>query len=194
MKKKFLVTGFEAFLDVTSNPTEILANNLKDHVSDHYDLILKVLPVEYDKSWYELQKLVETHKPDLVLSFGVARHRSQIQFERIGINFRSQNLKDNTGRLMTASALIESGPDGIFTNLNLEEIVENLKSKNIEVDISNTAGTYVCNSILYKTLNTYKSDECFIGFVHVPLEYSNSDELFNTTVNILDSIFEVHFM
>lgn len=193
MKKKFLVTGFEPFLDVISNPTESLVKSLKAHDSYQYDLILKVLPVEYDKSWIELQKVIETVKPDLILSFGVARSRFKIEFERIGINFRSRNVKDNSGDLIGSSTLIESGPDGIFTNLNLDEVIENLKTKGIEVGVSNSAGTYVCNSLFYKTLNMCKSENCLIGFVHVPLEYSDLKELINTTVNILDSIFKVHF-
>lgn len=179
---KILISGFEPFLSVKVNPTEILMQRLNELLTGESDPNLAgrfkasldpgvqsfvsqatwkfvVLPVDYKASFQVLDEHIESFKPNLVLATGVADGRSQPELERIGINHQSTALRDNSGLSPSAHKISESGPDGLFCDFNVDQVVENANRQMGLVDdqayklkVSNTAGTYVCNSLLYKLL------------------------------------------
>jgi pyroglutamyl-peptidase len=178
---KILISGFEPFLDIKVNPTEILVQRLSENLTGSLDSNLLstfnesldpkvqsflshvtwqfvVLPVDYKSSFKVIDQHIEGFKPDLVLATGVAEGRSQPEIERIGINHNSTSLKDNSGLSPISNKISEAGPDGLFCNFDVDQVVSEYQIMGFaeepayQLKVSNTAGTYVCNSLLYKLL------------------------------------------
>ncbi len=195
-KIKFLVSGFESFLDIKENPTEALVRNLSELRFNNIDLSIEfkamVLPVEFKRAFVELKNVIEDFKPDVVISMGVAQDRNQIELERVAINFWSSKYPDNVGFVPNNQSILAGGPDGVLSNLKVDLIVQDLNSKNINIKVSNTAGTYVCNSLMYELCLDSKKNNYLAGFVHVPNNLTQ-EILIESTTLILTSIFEVHF-
>lgn len=124
---KLLLTGFEPFLNNAINPTEMIVNELHGQRINDYQIIGEVLPVEFNKSGKQFIELLKKHKPDAVISLGLAAGRNQITPERIAINCNDGPV-DNLGYKPNGERIFESGPDGYFSKLPIHEIVESLKS------------------------------------------------------------------
>lgn len=206
---KFLISGFEPFLDLKTNPTQLLVNDLskvrsqnlknnnfdtehKAHLSEDFEFKAIVLPVEFKNAFVVLKQAIDTYKPDVVLSLGVASERSDIELERIAINHQSLKNPDNTGEKPLSTKVIESGPDGVFTNLKVDEIAEYLNkhfmniNSDQKVKVSNSAGTYVCNALMYNLILDAKKNDYLAGFIHVP---NKTDEV--SIQNLKSFIFEL---
>ncbi len=167
--KKVLITAFEAFNDEVMNPTEAVLAELPEFLFDAR--VIKVtLPVVYDKVFETLEPFIKKHEPKLILMMGLAAGRSQINLERVAINMNDAQTKDNLGNIKHFDIIDKNGPDGIFTTLPLEKIVMRTRKKKLPVTISNTAGTYVCNHLMYKTLLYVKEHfpNTKAGFIHMP--------------------------
>ena len=172
---KILVTGFEPFNGQVVNPSEQIVSRLV--APESVNLIKEILPVEFKKATIRLKELVEEHQPDIVLCLGQAGGRPEISIERVAVNIdcvRSSNgkklLPDNAGETPIDEVIEVEGAPAYFSNLPLWKIVEAIQEKGIAAGISNTAGTYVCNHIMYSGLYLAetKYPQMKVGFVHVP--------------------------
>ncbi|ARI76428.1 pyroglutamyl-peptidase I [Halobacillus mangrovi] len=171
--KKLLLTGFEPFLDFSINPTQQIVRDLDGERINDFVVSGKVLSVDYKKSGEELLRYIEEMQPDAVVSLGLAAGRHKITPERIAINCDESKEKDNRGNTPSGRAIIESGPDGIFSTLPIQEIVDQLNSAGLPAEISNTAGTYLCNHVMYQGLYYFQKLELEVpcGFVHMPVSH-----------------------
>lgn len=167
-KSKVLLSGFESFLDVKVNPTEILMRQIQNIDFRDFEIKTVVLPVEFVNSFKSLKNHIDDFKPDLVLSFGVANQRQSLEIERIAINFRSSKNKDNSGFRPSNDKIDDNGPDGVFSNLKIDQIVSELKKQEVPIDVSNSAGAYVCNSLMYELCLDAKINKYYAGFIHTP--------------------------
>lgn len=126
-----------------------------------------VLPVSYEKAYETLKGDIDSFQPDYVLALGLAAQRESIQLERIAINVDHSSQPDNLGVTKNHEPILSEGPDGLFSTLPLEQWLEYAQVKNYPVTLSNSAGTYVCNNLMYKLL--YCSNKRYrSGFIHVP--------------------------
>ncbi len=167
-----LVTGFEPFGGEIINPSYEAVKGLSDEIGIWQ--IKKVeLPVDFQKSVEFLEKAVSTYQPNAILSVGQAGGRNAITIERIAINIKDSKMPDCAGYLPQDEKIIENGPDGIFSNLPMKKMMRAVTKHHIPCAISNTAGTYVCNTVLYQALYLSKSryPNMKAGFVHVPYSY-----------------------
>ena len=171
---KILVTGFEPFNGSTVNPSEQILHRLT--APEGVELVKAVLPVEFRKTTAVLQMLFREHRPDVVLSIGQAGGRSEISVERVAVNIdsvKSANgkklLPDNAGDMPVDESIIPEGPAAYFATLPLWKLVEAIQEKGIPAAISNTAGTYVCNHVMYVCLHlAAECPQMPAGFIHVP--------------------------
>jgi pyroglutamyl-peptidase len=173
--KKLLLTGFVPFLDFKVNPTEEIAKVLDGKVIGNYEIVGRVLPVEFSQTAVKAIELYEEVKPDAVIHLGLAGGRSKITPERIAINC-SDGAPDNSG-VVLQDALIEAvGPDGYFSTLPVRKFVNVLQENNYPAQISNSAGTYLCNFVMYKTLHYLQQNNKNVpaGFVHIPASHELS--------------------
>ncbi|MCL7746751.1 pyroglutamyl-peptidase I [Halalkalibacter alkaliphilus] len=169
---RVLLTGFVPFLDHGINPTEAIARELNGQQVGNKQIIGEVLPVTYSKSGKQLIKLFEEHQPDAVIMLGLAAGRNRITPERIAINC-SDGEVDNEGQALQDALIREDGPAAYFSTLPIREMVNKLNESSIPAQISNTAGTYLCNNIMFQMLDYLKQHHisCPAGFIHLPASY-----------------------
>lgn len=158
-----LVTAFEPFGGEVDNPTIEVVKALK-HLTR---VDTAILPVTFN-CFDEVIKLIEKKEYDYILHLGQAGGRNKITFEQIAINLMEARIPDNNGFQPKSEPIIKKGEDGIFTTLPIGPLVASLQEKSFPVSISYTAGTYVCNYIMYSSLNYFKGTNTKVGFVHVP--------------------------
>lgn len=174
IKKKLLISGFKPFAELKTNPTEQLVKDISEVTSSEYHFETVVLPVSYQKAFVTLKKQIDLFKPEMVIATGVAAQRQYICIERVAINCESTSLADNDGRQVYNKKIDPNGPDGLFTNWPLDKLQQLCLLHPEVLKISNTAGTYVCNSVMYQLLLDAKANDYQAGFVHFPFPNQES--------------------
>jgi pyroglutamyl-peptidase len=166
---KVLVTGFDPFGGESINPAYEAVKLLPDAVAGA-DLVKVEVPTVFGKSIDRLKMAMEREKPDLVLCVGQAGGRFDLTIERVAINMDDARIKDNEGNQPIDEPIFGDGEPAYFSNLPIKAMVANVRDKQLTASVSNTAGTFVCNHLMYGLL--YMIDKEFPGvrggFVHVP--------------------------
>ncbi|PEL07778.1 pyroglutamyl-peptidase I [Bacillus sp. AFS017336] len=167
-----LLTGFEPFLNFSINPTEEIVKELDGQVIGSFKIIGKVLPVDFINAGNELLNLFDTYNPSAVVSLGLAGGRSKITPERIAINC-NDGAADNKGNKYVNAKIDLEGPDGLFSTLPIQKIVDVLNEHHLPAEISNSAGAYLCNNVMYQMLNELQKLRKQIpsGFIHIPASH-----------------------
>jgi pyroglutamyl-peptidase len=177
-----VVTGFERFHTNSDNPTLHILKELPSSIKGHQLHTLE-LPVLYDVAFHMLQEKIEEHQADIVICLGLAQGRTAITPERVAINVNDASIPDNNGVLYTNRPIVTEGATAYFSSLPIYKMIEALQEKNIPVKLSNSAGTYVCNNIMYHVLHYVHKGNLSIkaGFIHVPLmdEQEHDDNTFS---------------
>ncbi|WBW99336.1 pyroglutamyl-peptidase I [Oceanirhabdus sp. W0125-5] len=166
---KILITGFTPFGGEKINPAFEAINNMRSNING-VEIIKKELPTVFRKSLGILYHTIECEEPDVVICVGQAGGRSGISVERVAINVDDARIPDNDGKQPIDERIYNDGENAYFTNLPIKAMVKKLKQENIPSEVSNTAGTYVCNHLMYGLLYYIHKNNCDIrgGFVHVP--------------------------
>lgn len=165
---KILLTAFDPFADEKINPTLEVLKKIEDNILN-VQLIKLELPTVFGKSSKILEEKIKEVKPDVILSLGQAGGRSKITVERIAINIDDANIKDNEGNKPIDQKIRNDGENAYFSTLPIKAIVEEIKKAAIPAEISNTAGTFVCNHIMYEDLYlAAKYGNIKAGFIHIP--------------------------
>ena len=167
---KVLVTGFESFGGDPINPTEKIAKELDGKEISNAKVAGRVLPVVFGKARKVLEDILEEVKPDIAIHLGLAPTRSGINVERIAVNLMDARIPDNEGFQPRDEPIIPDGPIAYFSKLPIRKIVERLNEKGIPAVISNSAGLYLCNYVMYLSLHhsATKGYPKMSGFIHVP--------------------------
>lgn len=168
---RLLLTGFEPFLDYEVNPTMPIVEALNGMRIGEYDIIGRILPVSFKEAQQVFVELVEDIQPDGIMSLGVAAGRFQITPERVAINMRDSNEPDNDGNTPQGEAIRDGEAPSYFSTLPVQDIVDALTQAGYPAKVSNTAGTYVCNTIMYEGLRYAASHQIPSGFIHIPANF-----------------------
>ena len=193
MIKKILLTGFEPFHKATSNPTADIVNYLE--TQGIAGVSTAILPVEFGTCWKTLRDLIDRERPDFVIALGQAEGRSQITPERIAINLDDARIPDNAGNQPKNRAIVDGGPDGLFTTLPVDQIVDLLNDAGICASNSLSAGTFVCNHLFYSLQHYCQNLEIKSGFIHVPLMESQTAEFPGLpTMKLEDMVQGIHLI
>lgn len=170
---KILLTGFKPFGTHMMNPTEELLINFKNK-NETIELKHLIMDTSYIESSKQIRDCIRTFVPDVIVSFGLGGGRSCVEVERIAINVIDSNLPDNNGNVIHDQCIRADGPLAYASKLPIKKIIEALKENSIPARVSNSAGTYVCNYIMYDMLyfveHHYPQIKC--GFIHVPYVHS----------------------
>lgn len=164
--KQLLLTGFEPFSDIKNNPSETLVNDLYQELLHRADIRAQkiILPVDYQKADAVLKEIDWT-KFDFIFQFGVAAKRSRVSLERVALNWIESQLPDNSGTHISEKKIDSSLPEALFNPLMLADINRELNVKFKDaVEVSLSAGAYLCNFVYFKTLT--QTSRCL--FVHIP--------------------------
>ena len=167
--KKILVTGFDPFGGEKINPALEAIKQLPDKVGD-ISIVKCEIPTVFGKSKNVLLSVVEKERPDAVLCIGQAGGRPNITVERVAINCDDADIKDNEGNQPVDSKIAADGPAAYFATLPFKAMVQDMLAAGIPAAVSNSAGTFVCNHIMYGILHYAAQSRPHMkaGFVHIP--------------------------
>lgn len=167
--KKILFTGFEPFDKDVVNPSWEAVSLLPEQIGN-IQIAKRLMPVEYDTVSTLLEKAIEEEQPDAVLCIGQAGGRAKITAEVIAINLKDASIPDNAGKLYAGEPVILNGPAGYFATIPVKAIVAAMEEEGIPSALSYTAGTYVCNDLMYHLLHLISTKYTHIqgGFIHIP--------------------------
>lgn len=166
---KVLITGFDPFGGEIINPALEAVKKLPDTISGA-EIIKLEIPTVFRKSIEKIEENIIKHTPDIVISVGQAGGRFGVTPERIAINIDDARIPDNEKNQPLDTTIFEDGENAYFTNLPIKAMVEEMKKGGIPGSVSNTAGTFVCNHVMYGILYMInkKYPDMKGGFIHVP--------------------------
>lgn len=186
---KILVTGFDPFGGESINPAFEVIKKLKDEIAGAEVIKLQV-PTAFNKSVEKTAEKVAEIKPDFVLNIGQAGGRSDITVERVAINMNDARIPDNLNQQPIDEVIDAEGEAAYFATIPVKAIVQSIREKNIPASVSNTAGTYVCNHLMYGTLNYIHKNNLNTkaGFIHIPFLFQQVINKPNTAAMELDTM------
>lgn len=161
---KVLVSGFKPFLGQSINPSEIIAIELSKKIAQVKSVIL---PVEFTKSFILLKDHIEQELPDYLIMLGQASGRKKISLEKVALNWNQTSVSDEAGLTPVMGSIIKNSALALMSNFPIDAVFEKLKSPELEISFS--AGTYVCNEIYYHVLKNFKEKSLKSVFIHLPL-------------------------
>ena len=165
---KLLLTAFTPFDGEKINPALEAVKLVKDRIVNILIVKLEV-PTVFGKSIDTVREAIEREKPDFVLSIGQAGGRAEICPERVAINLNDARIPDNEGNQPIDEPVFPDGENAYFSTLPVKAMVEAIRKEGLPSSLSNSAGTYVCNHLMYGVL--YYLDKRPVikaGFIHVP--------------------------
>lgn len=166
---KILVTGFDPFGGEAINPAWEAVSRLSKEI-EGAEIVTVQIPTVFGDSAKRLFEAVDEHQPDAVVCVGQAGGRFGITPERVAINVDDARIADNKGQQPLDTVIQADGAPAYFTTLPVKAMVEAVKKAGLPASLSNTAGTFVCNHIMYQNLyylaKHYPKTQG--GFIHVP--------------------------
>lgn len=165
--KKLLITGFEPFGGEEINPSWEAVCQLPEEIGS-YALTKLRIPVVFGEAAEKVIEAVEQIGPDVILCVGQAGGRAAITPELVGINLRHASIPDNSGYQPKDEPIIPRGDCACFSPLPVRRMAEAVTAAGIPAQVSYSAGTYVCNDVLYTLLSRFRDGAVRVGFVHIP--------------------------
>lgn len=167
-----LITGFDPFGGSAVNPSWLVAQRLQGFVVEGRRIVAAQVPTRFGAALQRLQALLEQERPQLVICLGLAPNRRVISVERVAINVNDARIPDNAGAQPIDTPVVAGGPAAYFSSLPIKAIRAALQDADIPVEVSQTAGTFVCNHIFYGLMHAFATQVTLQGvrggFMHVP--------------------------
>jgi|GEM_PF-1455464 len=175
---KILITGFGPFEGVAINPTKTLMKEAQlwipaDLLRDGHEIYTAVLPVTYQGCEKELDQLVNKYQPQAIIAMGAHKDRELIFLETTARNLDHSNRPDNNGEIRQEQTILSKGPSLLKGNLPWDKIHLDLKKAGISHELSDHAGSFVCNHLYYWILLNYS--QLRNGFIHFPVDFSTRE-------------------
>lgn len=166
---RILLTGFEPFDGESVNPSWLVARALDgEHIAGHAVHAVQLRCV-FCAALQGLDQAMRTHRPRLVLALGQAS-RPQLSIERVAINVDDARIPDNNGASPIDNTIVPGGPAAYFSRLPIKAITAALNEAGIAAEVSQTAGTFVCNHVFYGLMHRLRRRPGVRGgFIHLPL-------------------------
>ena len=166
---KILVTGFDPFGGEKVNPALEAVKSLPSEIHGA-EIHWVEIPTVFYKAADVLETAIVRFQPDVVLCIGQAGGRASLTPERVAINQDDARIPDNQGNQPIDTPIRLDGQAAYFSTLPIKAMVQAIKEEGLPATVSNTAGTFVCNHLMYQAL--YLADKKFphmrAGFMHIP--------------------------
>lgn len=165
-----LLTGFEPFGGESTNPSWTAARGAAAVLkAEGHEVAAVELPCVFGDAIRVLRAALAEHRPELVVCAGQAGGRSAVSLERIAINCDDARIPDNAGNAPVDEPVVPGAPAAYFSTLPVKAALAALGAAGIPAEVSQTAGTYVCNHVFYGLMHSLRdSPGVRGGFVHVP--------------------------
>lgn len=184
---KLLITGFDPFGGESINPAWEAVKLLPETI-EGVQVIKMQIPTVFHRSTEALMAGIDEHNPDAVICVGQAGGRYDVSIERVAINIDDARIADNEGNQPVDASIYKDGKPAYFSTLPIKAMVEEIKKASVPASVSNTAGTFVCNHIMYSLLHNVEERGIKGGFIHVPFIPAQVVEKKNTPSMDLSSI------
>lgn len=170
-KPRVLLTGFEPFGGMETNPSGVVVINAAQQLTAQgIPTESVILPVTFRGASERLKQAMAASNWDLIVCVGVAPGRTKVGIERVAINVDDARIADNGGASPIDEPIVAEGPAAYFATLPVKRAFAAVTELGIPVEVSNTAGTYVCNHVFYKLMHALAGATSVRGgFVHIPL-------------------------
>lgn len=192
MEKRLLITGFDPFGGEKINPAWEAVKRLPERIGE-YVLCKLEIPTVFGLAGETVLREAARLQPDAVLCIGQAGGRGAVTPERIGVNIRDARIKDNAGNQPRGEFVASDGPAAYFATVPVTEMEDAIRAEGLPAAVSNSAGAFVCNDVLYTLLHHYAQTDVKVGFIHVPYlpEQGNPSLPLEDTVKALEAAIQV---
>lgn len=166
---KLLLTAFDPFGGEPVNPALEAVKLVSDRVGNT-EVVKVEVPTVFRKSIDTVAEAIRRERPDAVLCIGQAGGRYDLTPERVAINLDDARIKDNEGNQPIDQTIEPQGAPAYFSTLPIKAMVQSIRAQGIPASVSNTAGTFVCNHLMYGVLHLLATEYPQVrgGFMHVP--------------------------
>ena len=175
---KILITAFEPFGGATTNITQDVLSALPRYIGKA-EVIKQCLPVSFERAPIALREIITEHNPDMLLLLGQCPVGENIRLERFAMNMMDAKNPDNDGYIPNEETIYANQPLALQTPLPIKELERFCTDHVQPVQVSNSAGLYVCNRVYYEALHLQQN----ALFVHIP---KNCD--IKTAITIIKSL------
>lgn len=165
--KKLLVTGFDPFGGESVNAAWEAVSKLPEQIGE-YQIFKRQIPTVFGLAARKTELFAGEIQPDVILCIGQAAGRCGVTPEVIGINLQEARIPDNAGNQPVNCPIVSDGPAAYFSTIPVREVVAAIQKEDIPASLSYSAGTFVCNDVLYSLLHRYRDTNTLIGFIHLP--------------------------
>jgi len=167
MRKKLLITGFDPFGGEKVNPSWEAVKLLPDTIGE-FEITKMQIPTVFGKAADAVLAASAKLSPDVIICVGQAGGRTAVTPEVIAINLREARIADNEGNQPVNVPVITDAPAAYFSTLPVRDMVSAINAAGIPAALSYSAGTFVCNDVMYALLHRYDKTNTQVGFIHVP--------------------------
>ncbi len=161
--KRILLTGFKPFLGDKTNPSELICSKIKME-----QVTSLILPVEFQKAFQNLKAAADKVNPDYIVMLGYAAGSARLRLEKVAMNWNESLHADESGYKAPIDKIDPDQPLSVMTTFPITEVITKLHVKSYPIELSFSAGGFVCNNLYYKVLTRFP-DKMPI-FIHVPSE------------------------
>ncbi|PTJ37565.1 pyroglutamyl-peptidase I [Staphylococcus simulans] len=184
-----LVTAFDPFGKEKTNPALEAVKLLPETIGEHTITKLEI-PTVFNESVEAIKQQLKIETYDAVLAIGQAGGRFDLTPERVGINVDDARIADNKGNQPIDEVIQEDGAPAYFSNMPVKRLTQAIKDAGVPASLSNTAGTFVCNHVLYQLGYLHATTFPYIqfGFIHAPFIPEQVTNKPNTPSMALDTI------
>ena len=168
-----VLTGFAPFGADSTNPSWEAVQQLAhgwDVGREGIELVVEELPVTFAEVRGRLSRLLQEHSPQLLLPVGLAAGTPAVRLERVAVNLCDARIPDNSGEQPVDVEVVPHGAPALFTTLPVKAMQGGLAEQKLRVDLSLTAGSFVCNAAMFHALDLTHMLATRSGFIHVPDE------------------------
>jgi len=168
--KTVLMTAFEPFGGESINPSWEAVRSFDGKEIGGARIVVRQLPVVFARCGEVLIQALEEIRPERVLCVGQAGGRSDITVERVAINVNDARIPDNDRQQPIDEPIVAEGPAAYFSTLPIKAMVAALREVGVPASVSQTAGTFTCNNVMYQLLHWLQRSGSTArgGFVHIP--------------------------
>jgi pyroglutamyl-peptidase len=164
-----LLTGFDPFGGEAINPSWLAASALDGEVIAGHRVVAMQRPTAFARAARALRAALRRHQPALVLCVGQAGGRACLSLERVAVNVVDARIRDNDGAQPVDVPCVKGAPAAYFGTLPVKAMHRALVDAGIPAEVSNTAGTFVCNHVFFVLMHALAAHASVRGgFMHIP--------------------------
>jgi len=185
--KSFLLSGFQPFDGRKENCSQLVCQHIANEKHLGAEINIMQLPVDFNSCWQKLKYAIDGDDFDFVIAMGEVKNREHVALERVAINLLDARIPDNSGFQPVDKSIDEKGSSAYFCELPIKQIYQNL-APNFKLEISLSAGSFVCNYLMYKLLQYSQERNFSAGFIHLPLCQEQEASRGNTSQDLAQII------